>query len=493
MNQGNDLVERVTELFKANSPPNEGDKLTNYLAHIGFFNTYLALVKSGMQGTFTPHPYLPDEFRPFLEGLSVDSLTREELDKNTLSRIGVREDFAKRAKKNPKWFAEVITKLFSYENNPFKDPENGVTREDLPYEERFHAEITARLALEIVPELWRDVSLSMVGPGKYLIGFEPSWKAISKRMREAPDNPMAFNEAQIRWRNLGRHAISFFDLQSLDRLIQDGDAFGDASLVQGYPWIADADKHGYQQLRFGYEHHERRNPILHQFPLVGDGSRKQKTYREGQSIASITIVDLLNPHKGLEYVMRHIDGTIAVGKVFLRQEDGRFIITHSNHVMYITENPESVNDPIFGVALLVSAMGRDMMAYNHKERDYRVGHGMQKPSDGTSPEPVEIWLPQTIYSYNTDPRKAHSEHHRLAGIVREIGPHYRSPHKMHLPPYRSPSQEALGRAIKDEYPLPPGNYTYVKGHPVMGGNKNMVQQFRSHSAMAYLFNARKVA
>ena len=420
-------------------------------------------------------------------------LTREELAKNTLGRIGVREDFAKKAKKYPKWFAEVITKLFAYENNPYKDPETGVTREDLPDEERLHADITANLALEIMPELWRDASLSMVGPGKYLIGFEPSWKAISKRMRESHGNPAAFKEAQIRWRNLGRHAISFFDLQSLDRLIQDGDVFGDASLVQGYPWIADADKHAYQQLRFGYDNHERRNPILHEFPLIKDGPRKQKSYKEGQSIASITIVDLINPHKGLEYVVRHVDGTIAVGKVFLRQEDGRFIITHSNQVMYVVENPGFVNDPILGVALLVSAMGRDMMVYNHKERDYRVSQGMQKPSDGTSPEPVEIWLPQTMYLYNTDPRKARSEHRRLAGMVREIGPHYRSPHKMHLPTYKSPSQEALGRAVKEDYPLPPGNYTFVRGHGVMGGDENMAQQFKSHSAMAYLFSARKAA
>ncbi len=489
-----DLVERVMELFSSYSPPEEGDKLTNHLAHTGLLNIYLSLIQHNMQGTFTPHEYLPDEFKPFLEGLSVGSLTREELVSNTLAHITAREDFVRRAKREPDWFKAAIQKLLGYEMDPFKDPETGISREDMSYEERLHTEVTAQVASEIMPDLWRDVSIRFAErgeKGKYLIGFGSSWQAIFKRLKEAPDNPEAFKKAQVNWRNLGFHALSFFDLQSLDRLVQDGDVFGDTTIVGGYPRIADADVHAYQLLRFGYDTAEpRRNPILHQFPLIRDGSRKQKLYREGQSIASITIVDHFDPLKGLEYVVRHVDGTIAVGKVFLREEDWRFIITHSNQARYMIENPGSTGDPILGLALLVSAMGRDMMVYNRRERAYRVERGMQKPSEGRSPEPVEILLPLTMYNYNIDPSKASTEHLRLGGIVREVGPHYRSPHKVLLPDGQEPSQEALARAVKERYPLPPGNYTYRKGHGVVGGDENMVQQFRSRSAMAYLFSAR---
>ncbi len=483
-----DLGNDVRILFSQTSPPESEDQLKDYLAHTALANTYLTLTHHDMMGSFTPHRFLPEEFRPFLEGLSVKSLSREELAVNALSRNATREELVKKARREPKWFADAVTRLFGYEMDPFKNPETGISLYDMPFEERLHAEVTASLAYKLLPDLWRDVSLKLVGKGNYLIGFKPNGQAVSKRIRESPDNPAALRDTQVRWRNLAGHALSFFDMISLDKLVQDRDIWSDASVVKGYPWVADADKYAHQLLRFGYDGRERYNPILHHFPISKDKMGKA-TRKHGQSIASITILDLDSEFRGLEYVVRHVDNTIAVGKVFLSTELEQFMITHSNHVQYMNENPGSVNDPILGLALLVAAMGRDMMVYDKKERDYKFKGGVQKLSTHGKPEPIEIWLPQSKYAYNIDPSQASSEYERLGQLVRGVTPHWRSRHKRKLPPGQEPSPRQLQFAGAEGYDVPIG-YTFVKGHRIGDLDDNNPQQYKSKSAAAVLFGAR---
>src|SRR3989338_7522027 len=171
-----------------------------------------------------------------------------------------------------------------------------------------------------MPIILRDVSREIAGNGRYIINFSPSGRPISKRMREVLDNNAGFKDTVLRWQNLGGHAMHFFNLDKLELLVGEGDVWSDINVIRGYPHVADADKLADQFLRYGYECRERFNPIVHEFNINDQGKTR---YKGGQSIASVRVADLKYPNRGFEYLIRHIDGTISVGRLHIPDETQR--------------------------------------------------------------------------------------------------------------------------------------------------------------------------
>ncbi|MDP3765218.1 MAG: hypothetical protein Q8R04_01785 [Nanoarchaeota archaeon] len=479
------LETRIEELFslKVDLPVYSKDILAYALAQSALKNMYLVLVINGIEAV-KANAFFPEGLAPLLEGLSASSFSPEELKKNAATFADFRGGIVRQTKKNPEWFVSLM------KNFPnIKVGESGKSvYESLSDDDKVHANVGTTIAYLAMPTILRDVSREIAGNGRYIINFSPSGKPVSKRMREVLDNNAGFKDTVIRWQNLGGHAMHFFNMDKLELLVGEGDVWSDINVIEGYPHVADANKLADQFLRYGYECRERFNPIVHEFNINGQGKTK---YKGGQSIASVRVADLRYPNKGFEYLIRHTDSTISVGRLYIPDETQRVTISASNLDQYIQEKSGTkLIDPFMGLALLVAAFGRDMMIYDTKEKDYKVGRRAYRPSDNKSPEPIELWLPQTKYVYNTDPSKAGSEHYRLSELIREISPHYRSPHKMKLPQDRNPSPEQLALAAKEGYPLPQGNYTYRKGTWVGEEDEKMVHQFKSRSAGAVLFGAR---
>ena len=479
------LETRVEELFslKVDLPVYSEDILGYALAQNALKNMYLVLARNGI-GAVKANAFLPKGLAPLLEGLSASSFSTGELKKNAANLAEFRREAVKQSKKNPEWFVNLMR---NFPN--IKVGENGESvYESLNKEGRIHASVGTTIAYLAIPTMLRDVSREIVGNGRYIINFSPSGKPVSKRIREVLNNNAGFKETVLKWQNLGGHAMHFFNLSKLETLVGEGDVWSDINVIEGYPYIADADKLADQFLRYGYGHRERFNPIIHEFNI---GQQGKIRYKGGQIIASVRVVDLRDPAKGFEYLVRHSDGTISVGRLHIPDETQRVTLLASNFDQYMQEKSGTKSmDSFMGLALLVAAFGRDMMIYNTKEEDYKIGRGTYRPSDNKKPEPIELWLPQTRYVYNTDPSRAVSEYHRLSELIREVSSHYRSPHKMELPPDKRPSPAQLALAVIEKYPLPPGNYTYVKGAWIGGEDEKMVQQFKSRSAGNVFFGAR---
>ena len=471
--------------------PEGGDDVTNRLVQQGLFKAHMSALFGGVKGRYTPPRFLPPELAPMLDGLST-SFRFQEFRDYAQHRVDSAKEIARKAKRDPEWFRDFVERLFIHELNVAYDPQIGAQNLelDLGGDEIGQSMLSQELAYHTMPELWRHVSLALVGKGNYLIGFSGR-RTVSKRIREPPNNPAAIDDAVLRWRNLAGHALSFFDIASLDRLVQDGDFWSGADVVAGYPHVQGASELGAQLLNFGYDHRERYNPTLHEF-LFGKERVKIPIYRGGQSISSITIADLDDPIKGFEYVIRHVDGTIAAGRLFAVPEAERFRLTASNHVQYMREKPgEDPLETVLGVAVLVAAMGRDMMVYDNRERFYRVEKGMQNPPTHQNLEPVITMLPQRRYEYNLDPNRASSENHRFHELIRQVSLHPVSRHKMRLRPgyNASPKQLALAASLPVPYNVPPG-YTFVRDHTVGDVDPNMLKQYTSKSAASVLFGAR---
>lgn len=479
------LETRVEELFslKVDLPIYSEDILGYALAQSALKEMYLVLARNEIEAV-KANALFPKELAPLLEGLSANSFSQAELKKNAANFAEFRREVVKQTRKSSEWFVNIMR------NFPNIAVGGGGENlyESLSEEERFHTGAGTTVAYLAMPIILRDVSREIAGNGRYIINFSPSGRPISKRMREVLDNNAGFKDTVLRWQNLGGHAMHFFNLDKLELLVGEGDVWSDINVIRGYPHVADADKLADQFLRYGYECRERFNPIVHEFNINDQGKTR---YKGGQSIASVRVADLKYPNRGFEYLIRHIDGTISVGRLHIPDETQRVTISASNFDQYMQEKAGTKSmDPFMGLALLVAAFGRDMMIYNTKEKAYKIGRRAYRPSDNKSSEPIELWLPQTRYEYNTDPNRAGSEHYRLSELIREVSPHYRSPHKMKLPEDKNPSPKQLALAAKEEYPLPQGNYTYVRGAWIGGEDEKMVQQFKSRSAGTVLFGAR---
>ena len=494
------LVERITTLFRQDFAHDSGDVVRDQLAHNALYNTYMSLLRFDALGEFKPHPFVPEEFSPLLDGLSVESFSPQELLGDMDKRAAAREELVgglvKKARQDPDEFKNLFLKLYSYANNFYYDARNdvqhGVESPAIAPEDAQHSALTATIAYFLLPDLWRDVSLRLVGKGNYLIGFRPNGQPISKRLKEPPKNIAAIDDAVTKWHRIADHAITFFNFSSLDRIVKDNDAWSGVDIIDGYPIVADARTIAYQLLSFGYNSRERHSPIIHMFPLDSERVKHSK-YKEGQSIASITVVDLHDPKKGLEYVIRHTDGTIAAGRLFLDPESGEFAIISSNAVQYARKRPEIQNiDPLSGIGVLAASFGRDMMVYDNREKAYREEGGMQSPSEHEKPEPVITMLPRVKYGYNIKPDRYSSESDRLKELVRRrLSPYHRTYHGRTLPEGQNPSEKQL--ELNASLPVPlklgPGE-TFVRDTWVNGYDLDMVKQFKSKSAAAVLFSAR---
>ena len=490
------LEASTRSLFSRVLPEETGDRLGNQLMHTDMFNTY-GVMQQNQVGTLRPHRFLPSELVPYLDGISIEALSPEELRANFKRRAEARQEFTKMVAKDPARFVKVIRRLSQYLTNALSDPQAEV-HSDLTDEEKHQAGVTYRAAYLAMPELWRDVSLRFVGKGNYLLTFKPYGEPISRRIREPPDNPAAFNEALVKWHDLAAHAVNFFELATLDRLVMDTDSWSDLSVVAGYPHIADADKHADQLLREGYADRKRFDPRLHMFPLR---EAKQTRYKSGESIAAVTVIDRGSPKQGFEYFVRHVDGTIAFGKIFFPLgnesfqrvgDEIRYIgMLHSNLVQFIHENVgrDLPLSPFLGLHNLVAAFGRDMMVKKALERDYREQRGPYKPHLQHNGQPTVILLPSFQVTYNTDPRKAHLEYQRLEKLVRELTGYWVTPHTRRLLPDHHPSPKQLILAGAQDWSVPEGS-TFVRGHWVGEPDETMVQQYRSRSAAAVLFSSK---
>lgn len=479
------LETRVEELFslKVDLPVYSEDILAYALAQSALKNMYLVLARNGIEAV-KANAFFPKELAPLLEGLSASSFSQAELKKNAANFTEFRREVVKQARKSSEWFVNLMR---NFPNISVGESSENLY-ERLSEEERFHTGAGTTVAYLAIPTMLRDVSREIAGNGRYIINFSPSGKPVSKRMREVLNNKAGFKETALKWQNLGGHAMHFFNLDKLELLVGDGDVWSDINVIEGYPHVADADKLADQFLRYGYECRERFNPIIHEFNIKEQGKTR---YKGGQSIASVRVADLKYPNKGFEYLIRHNDGTISVGRLHIPDETQRVTISASNFDQYMQEKSGTKSmDPFMGLALLVAAFGRDMMIYDTKEKAYKIGRGAYRPSDNKSSEPIELWLPQTRYEYNTDPSRAGSEHYRLSEFIREVSPHYRSPHKMKLPEDKSPSPKQLALAAEEKYPIPPGNNTYVRGTWVGDEDEKMLQQYRSKSAGAVFFGAK---
>ncbi|MBI2549903.1 hypothetical protein HYV83_01855 [Candidatus Woesearchaeota archaeon] len=482
-----DLSTRVRKLFSGVAPAAIPDALTNSLMHTALFNTYLLLYQNNMAGRFVPHSFLPPELAPFFDGLSVGSLSREELERNLRTRAVALYDFIRKARRDPLWFRDVTSRLLNYQISPLYDPQKDVFNQNLPAEESLHSGVTAGVAYLLVSDLWRAVSLAMVGKGKYISGITPSGQVLSKAIREPPDNKAAFNEALVKWQRLAGHALSFFENPSIDKLVQDGDEWSDIDVIKGYPNIASADKTADNLLRYAYEQRERYVPLPHQIILSDDKGKPR--YKGGQSIASITIIDLDSPQSGFHYLIRHTDNTVVAGKIFLPNDTGRFRFMQSNLVQHMNESTGPVLlDPFLGVCLLVAAIGRDMMVYKDIERTYRIERSGQPNAHTSQGSPIK-WLPIEHFIYNTESHKAQEESERAHELSRIVTPYYVPRHKRRLLPDQQPSPKQLALAASVTFKVPEG-YTFVRGHPVGGVGENMVQHYKSRSAASVLFGSR---
>ncbi|MBI4010215.1 MAG: hypothetical protein HY361_03435 [Candidatus Aenigmarchaeota archaeon] len=484
-------------LFSRVLPEETGDGLGNQLMHTDMFNTYRAMQQNQV-GTLRHHRFLPPELAPYLDSISIEALSPEELRANFKRRTEARQEFTKMAAKDPARFVKVIRGLSQYLTNHLFDPQSEVYHTDLPDEEKDQADVTYRAAYFAMPELWRDVSLRLVGKGNYLLTFKPYGEPISRRIREPPDNPVAFKEALVKWHTLAAHAVNFFELATLDRLVMETDSWSDLSVVAGYPHVADADEHSDLLLREGYADRKRFDPRPHMFPLR---EAKQTRYRSGESIATVTVIDRSSPKQGFEYSVRHVDGTIAFGKIsfpfgtesFQRVGDEiRYIgMLHSNLVQFIHENVGEYLplSPFLGLHNLVAAFGRDMMVKKALERDYREQRGPYKLHLQHDGQPTVILLPSFQVTYNTDPAKANLEYQRLEKLVRELTGYWVTPHTRRLLPSHHPSPKQLTLAAAQSWPVPEGS-TFVRGHYVGEPNDTMVQQYKSRSAAAVLFSSK---
>ncbi|MBI3037283.1 hypothetical protein HYY73_06075 [Candidatus Woesearchaeota archaeon] len=481
----------VLDITDKNARANSAD----LLAHAALKGTYLMLLSSGAlrNGKFTPHPFLPPELARFFDILQIKERTYAELMTNLKSRHEVRQEIVKAARRNPFQFRDFVRSSSMYIHNPFLEQKTGQIRENLAPEEKNNLFLTVNLAYKIIAEVWRDVSLQLVGEGKYLLGMSDTGRFVARRVKEPPENVAAWMEWQGKWQLIAGHALSFFVLkaESLDKIVSENDSWSGVQAVSGYPLIADAAVEWAHLLRSGYANRRRPTSIPHRFPFTG----KKGTYQSGQSIAEMTVLDLGNSSNGVLYKIRHTDGSIAVGRMYFNDAEQAFCFFQSNMPQALGETTDFSLVPFYGCGAVAAALARDMFVYETKARDSKRAYELSTHQpDGTTPSEHEVWLPLTRFTYNIDPQQSSKAGRSLRSLVRrELAPQHIEPHPLRLKPGYSPDPEKVAKADALDVRLEPGE-TFRKDHwrnLQNGEAPNLPDKtYKSRSAFALIFGAR---
>lgn len=199
-----------------------------------------------------------------------------------------------------------------------------------------------------------------------------------------------------------------------------------------------------------------------------------------KNIKKMRVIDV--PPKGIYFSTEFNDGSISIGILSAKNEEGKIAChTSDHHAKLILGNSTTKLDTL-GLVDIAGCIARDMFVCEEKNKFYsetRVkGTGSKKKSQKT--ERV-IWLPR--FKINLIGGK--DTYENISAKVSSLAPHHVSGHKHRLPRGYNPDPNKLDLAKELGVQIPEG-YTYVReyDHP---GSGEFERQYKSRSALELLF------